>query len=47
MWISPFIVMMCIVMILHYLVEKKLVLSAGIIMAIIPLSVILDSKNRL
>ncbi len=44
MWISPFIVMMCIVMILHYIVEKKLVLSAGIIMIIIPFSVILDSR---
>lgn len=44
MWISPFIVMMCIVMILHYMMEKKLVFSAGIIMAIIPLSVILDPR---
>lgn len=42
MWLSPFIVMMCIAVILNYMIEKKMVLSAFIFICAIPLSVIWD-----
>lgn len=44
LWLSSFVAMMCIAMICHYLLEKKRVRSAILILMAIPLSVILDPK---
>lgn len=45
LWISPFVMMMCIVMILHYLNNKKFVRTAILIIITISLSVILDPEH--
>lgn len=42
MWLSPFMIMLCVIMVLHYLIGKRCQILVGIIVIAIPVSIVLD-----
>lgn len=41
-WLSPFMIMICVIMVLHYLIAKRCQILVGIIVIAIPVSIVLD-----